>query len=463
MSEPTTSGAGTAQTATPSSTPQSPNKNKLAIIIVGAVGGVLFVVALVLIIVPLARRRASRRKNKHAEGSSSSDVTSTTFNSRGEVHNRTISADASVPLLEPDFNTSDPERSRFGTLSTLTMQPDAYTQSSPPPTPSTVSSPLTPRLFAPTFRSFTARPALLDPEPRLPSRSRFIRSAPQQSLRHARTRIVPVPMDTLPEDPAVDILPPRDPSPTATITGPHAPAPAPLPIPSPSPSRASSHASTSAAAPSPSPPPAPPSPSSWLHIPKAAGIPLISAFRQSITSVTSKGSSLPTMQHYPSFSQSQNAYSGTASTRSSQTFYSVGSGRPTAGHGAPPSPTPPLPPLPLPSEHGELPLPPAPRLKPGGGGERVPRVHLTPSDSHHPASRQASMVGAQDPNMLALPGSLRPGEDSRPVSSTVGSGSSLSLYADARSQIGGAGEDGRWNGSGSGSVVGSSVRGRLRS
>ncbi len=39
--------------------------------------------------------------------------------------------------------------------------------------------------------------------------------------------------------------------------------------------------------------------SSCLHIPKAAGgLPLISAFRQSISSVASKGSSLPTMQHY---------------------------------------------------------------------------------------------------------------------------------------------------------------------
>ncbi len=169
------------------------------------------------------------------------------------------------------------------------------------------------------------------------------------------------------------------------------------------------------------------------------------------------------MQHYPSFSQSQNANSGSASTRSSQTFYSVGSGRPTVGHGAPPSPTPPPPPFHLPSEHGELPLPPVPRLKPGGGGERVPQVYLNPSDSNHPASRQASVVDVQNPAILAVPGSLRPGENSRPVSSTVGSGSSLSLYADARSQIGGAGEDGKWNGSGKGSVGGSSVRGRLRS
>ncbi|KAH9014767.1 hypothetical protein EDB85DRAFT_2028835 [Lactarius pseudohatsudake] len=396
-------------TATPSSTPRSSSKNKVTIIIVAAVGGFLFIVALVLIIVPFARRRAQRRKNKQAESSSSSDVTSTTVNSRSrEVHNRTVSADASVPLLEPDFSISDLEHSRFGTLTT---QPDAYTQSSPPPTPSTVSSPLSPHLFAPTFRSFTAHPPLFDSEPRIPSR-------------------------IWPMDPS----PPRGPSPTSTSSGPHAPASPHISPPSSS--------RTSSPTPAPSPPLVPPSPASWLHVPKVAGIPLISAFRQSISSVASKGSSLPTMQHYPSFSHSQNA--GTASTRSSQTFYSVGSGRPTDGHGAPPSPAPPLPPLP--SEHGELPRPPVPRLKPGGGGERVPQVHLNISESHHPASRQASMEYAQNPAMSAK---------SRPVSSTVGSGSSLSMYVDARSQVGSAVEDGRWNGNGG--VGGSSARGRVRS
>jgi len=164
------------------------------------------------------------------------------------------------------------------------------------------------------------------------------------------------------------------------------------------------------------------------------------------------------MQHYPSFSQSQNAYSTSGSTRSSQTtFYSVvsgGGGAPSSSSSAPP----PVPPLP--SEHGELPRPPPPRLKSGGTGERVPQVHLSLPDGHHAASRQASMDYAQNP---AVPGSLRPGGKSRPVSSAVGSGSSSSMYADARSEIGGAGEDGRWNGSGNGSVGGSSARGRERS
>ncbi|KAF8266806.1 hypothetical protein EI94DRAFT_1732230 [Lactarius quietus] len=283
-----------------------------------------------------------------------------------------------------------------------------------------------------------------------------------------------MPMDTLPEDLPMDTKPARSPSPPRAKAAPLAPAPAPSPPPSPPPlySPASSPrtsvsvstsaaASTSTAPPAPSPPPAPPSPSNWLHIPKAGGIPLISAFRQSLSSVASRGSSLPTMQHYPSFNKSQNAQSAASgSTRSSQTFYSaggdVGHGN---GNGPPPSPTPPVPPLP--SEHGELPRPPPPRLKPGGGGERVTQVHLTPPEGHHAASRQASMVYSQN-SASAVPGSLRPGANSRPVSSTVGSGSSsLSLYVDARSQIGGAsGDDGRSNGSVGGST--GSARGRVR-
>ena len=73
------------------------------------------------------------------------------------------------------------------------------------------------------------------------------------------------------------------------------------------------------------------------------------------------------------------------------------------------------------------------------------------------------MVSTAASASAAVPGNLRPGKNqNRPVSSTVGSGSSssMSLYADARSQVG---EDGRWNGSANGSVGGSSsVRGRER-
>ncbi|KAN0137941.1 hypothetical protein V8E53_004425 [Lactarius tabidus] len=469
MSKPTTSGSS--PSATPPSTHQSPTKNKpTIIIIVAVVGGILLIVALVLIIVPLARRRAARRRKKQAESSSSSDVTSTTVASRREAQNRTLSVDASVPLLEPDTSsTSAPEYSRFDPLNILTAQPDAYIRSGSPPTPSTGNTSFhSPRLFAPSFSSFAERPPpFADLEPGPPPRSRFIRSAPQQPLRHTRTRIARMPMDTLPEDLAMDTTPLRSPSPTVTRKFSRAPAHTPVPAPAPSPSpppspppllsHASSLASTSTSAAAasmraPSPPTGPPSPTNWLHIPKNGGIPLISAFRQSISSIASRGSSLPTMQHYPSFSQSQNALSASGSTRSSQTFYSVGSAR----HGAPPSPSPPPVP-PLPSEHGELPRPPPPRLKPGGGGERVTQVHLNAPDGHHAASRQASMVNG-------VPGSLRPGAaKSRPVSSTAGSGSSMSLYADARSQIGGVGEDGKWNGSANGSVGGSSVRGRGRS
>jgi hypothetical protein len=69
------------------------------------------------------------------------------------------------------------------------------------------------------------------------------------------------------------------------------------------------------------------------------------------------------------------------------------------------------------------------------------------------------MVYSNKSSVLSAPGVLRPSENTRPQSSTVGSGSSLSLYSDARSQLGAIGEDGRLNG---GSVGGSSggARGR---
>jgi hypothetical protein len=89
------------------------------------------------------------------------------------------------------------------------------------------------------------------------------------------------------------------------------------------------------------------------------------------------------------------------------------------------------------------------RLKPSGVGERIPRVYMNPSDGFH-ASRQASVVSA--------PGVLRPDESTRPLSGTVGSGSSVSHYSDARSQFGAVGEDGRLNGSVGGSSGG--ARGR---
>ena len=140
------------------------------------------------------------------------------------------------------------------------------------------------------------------------------------------------------------------------------------------------------------------------------------------------------MQHYPSFSQ--NAQSASGSTRSSQTFYSVVSDGPTTGHNfAPP-----------PSEDGELPVPgSAARLKPSGVGECMPQVYMGPSNGFHP-SRQASMVLSQKSSVLSVPGAQRLGEGDRPLSGTVASGSSLSLYTDARSQLG-AGEEGRRNGS----------------
>lgn len=67
------------------------------------------------------------------------------------------------------------------------------------------------------------------------------------------------------------------------------------------------------------------------------------------------------------------------------------------------------------------------------------------------------MVYSHKSSMLSVPGGQRQGERERPSSGTVASGSSLSLYSDARSQVG-AGEEERWNGSMDGGSGG--VRGR---
>lgn len=353
---------------------------------------------------PFARRRAARRQPKHVKSSNSSSGTSSTAHSRGEVHNRAISVDASVPLLEPEPSTNT-EYSRFGStiaLSGTTIPPSAQSTLN-------AESLSFSRRFTPAFKSFSARPSSPDLEPGL---SRSFRSPPQPPLRHARTRIARAPMDTLPEDSVTDGSPQRGPSPTATSTGSHAPVP---------------------------------TPTSWLHIPKTSNVPLIGAFRGSISSLTSAASSsLPTMQHYPSFSN--NAQSSSASTRSSQTFYTVVSDGHTPG---PNSSSPP-------SDHGEL-QPPASaaRLKPSGVGERIPQVYSGTTNVLHP-SRQASMVYSHKSSMLSVPGGQRRDERERPLSGTAASGSSLSLYSDARSQLG-AGEEGRWNGGmdgGSGGVRG---------
>jgi hypothetical protein len=388
------------QTSGSSTTSSLPSKNNLAIIVIASIGGFIFIVALILVFVRFARRRASRRRPKHVESSTSSDGTSATAHSRREVHNHTLSIDASVPLLEYDSVAN----AEFGSarLGSTPAQSKIATQSSPSYTPNTDTLHFS-RRFAPTFKYFSARSPSPDLEPGLP---RSLRQQPQPPLRHARPRIAHMPMDPLPEDSATDVLPQRVPSPTATSTESHTPAP-----------------------------------TSWLHIPKAAGIPLIGAFRGSLSSLTSAASSsLPTIQHYPSFNR--NVQSTSPSTRSSQTFYTVNSDGPPAGPNAPAS------------EYGELLSPGlAARFKAGGVGERIPQLHMSPSDGEVYASHRASMVDSPNHSILSIPRGVR--SSGRPLSSTVTSGSSLSLYTDARSQLGG-GEDGM-NGS-----VGGSSRGRGR-
>lgn len=401
MSDPATSATGPLASATTPASSQSPNKSNLAVIIVSCLGGFLFLLAVVLVLVPFARRRALKRQLKPSKSSTSSGGTSSTVHSRRDIHNRTISADASAPLLEPVSNTN----TEYSPFKSVTAQSEVTTPLTALHSPNTDALRF-PRRFAPSFRSYSARPSSPDLESG-PSRS--FASPPQPSLRHARTRIARTPMDPLPEDAVPDGSPKRGPSPTATSTESHAP-----------------------------------SPTSWLHIPKTSGIPLIGAFRGSISSVTSSGSSsLPTMQHYPSFTR--NAKSVSASSRSSQTFYSVASHEPMMGRNLGPQ------------ETTDPPPGPEARLKPSGVGEHIPRVYLNPSDGFH-TSRQASMVYSNKSSVLSAPGILRPDENTRPPSGTVGSGSSLSVYSDARSQLGAIGEDGRLNGSVGGSSGG--ARGR---
>ncbi|KAI0260142.1 hypothetical protein BC834DRAFT_901979, partial [Gloeopeniophorella convolvens] len=204
MSDPTSAGSGQSTDTTPS---QPPNKSKLAIIIVASIGGFIFVVALVLLVVPYARRRAARRQVKNLEGSTVSDRASATSQSRRQAHDRALSVDASVPLLEPEPSIH-PEYSRFGNLAVA--QPDTAIQSNALHN-NTGDSIQSPRRFAPSSVSFNPRRS---PSPEFePGPSRSFRAAPQPSLRHARTRIAHMPMDPLPEDSATDGSPQRGPSP----------------------------------------------------------------------------------------------------------------------------------------------------------------------------------------------------------------------------------------------------------
>ncbi|KAI0061885.1 hypothetical protein BV25DRAFT_711666 [Artomyces pyxidatus] len=144
--------------------------------------------------------------------------------------------------------------------------------------------------------------------------------------------------------------------------------------------------------------------------------PDIGAFRKSFSSSISSHSSLPPMQHYPSF----NAASPSRS-RSPETFYSMSTGSltssttPAQGHSAPMS---------VVSEYGEVAPPPA-RLKPAGGMERVPQ-QVQPA-MHHPASRQASFANGHVSASLA---GWRLSDYP-----TNASASTMSVYTDARSRL----------------------------
>ncbi|KZV70012.1 hypothetical protein PENSPDRAFT_461013 [Peniophora sp. CONT] len=197
-----------------------------------------------------------------------------------------------------------------------------------------------------------------------------------QPLRHARTRIR-APMAPVPEDE----LPPTPKSTRRT--------------------------SIRTASPPVSPPPQSDEHPSWLHIPTAG--PLISAFRRSIAASTSTGKTSMTGQsyHQSSVPPLPTSHLDNAGSVEALTIRSFTSGA-SSGH-----------------EHG---LPPPPRdvparLRPSGGPERVAQLVVPRhNELNTPGSRAASLLSA-------------------PLSNTgASSRSGVSVYTDARSDLGGASE-----------------------
>ncbi|KAA1476538.1 hypothetical protein DENSPDRAFT_843534 [Dentipellis sp. KUC8613] len=248
-------------------------------------------------------------------------------------------------------------------------------------------------------------------------------SRPPPSLRHAKNRIAHPPLETLPENGLAASSSSHSHSHSHSHT--HTQASTPTTIRQQRPGGSSSTISR------PEPSPAP----SWLHIPRP-GVPLIGAFRASVSSSTSSKSrstdTLPSMQHYPSFT-AQSAQSSDAPT----TFYSLSSGEPGSSRrngtgtgtgtgstrlGA------------AATEYGELQR--AAKLKASGGAGLVPEVH---DGAGGLASRQASLMygvgsdgGASEAGRA--PASSRAGNVPGGYPTSASGGSSVSVYTDARSR-----------------------------
>ncbi|KAI0050781.1 hypothetical protein FA95DRAFT_1570355 [Auriscalpium vulgare] len=258
-------------------------------------------------------------------------------------HQRSASGlESSMPLLVSDNAELDPRLAQ----ASETKSPNGYDG----------DSFLGARLFTATDNPYSVRPHASTP--------RIISAQPP--LRRARTRVTQLqPMDTLPEDTAI--------------------------------------------VPALSPPVSSDEHPSWLHVPNpvrrpSGNLPLIGAFRSSVSSTTSTNSRLASLQHYPSFNASA------PSAKSLSTFYSLSS----LADSATTKESTRVPPLP--SEYGEI-LPPAARLKPSGGPER--RAQVQQVVDVHPASRQASFLNGRASDYP-----------------TSASASTVSVYTDARSRLG---------------------------
>ncbi|THH20504.1 hypothetical protein EW146_g879 [Bondarzewia mesenterica] len=344
-------------------TPQ-PNKTKLLTIVVVCVGGFIAILIAVLVIVPLARRYHERRRSLELDSEHSSV--------RG--HQRLMSGpDLSMPLL----NSDDPESERPH-IREMPHDCDANARHAYGGEPSGSVS-VIPAIHKPTI-SVEAQGGSSGDADSAPSRS--LRFPP--TLRRARTRVAHTPMAPLPEDTATDVIPP----PKSPVSS------------SPSPSSPSASSNTH---------------STWLHIPfptSHGGAPLIGAFRGSVSSTTSTNSTLPSIQHYPSFS---------SRSRSPNTFYSLSS----ASFSASASSGPPARGRVAPTEHGELqPLP--ARLRASGGPQQT--LAVTPVNDL-PVSRQASLLHGAE---LASPAGWE-GQRRSNGYATSTNASSLSVYTDARS------------------------------
>ncbi|KAI0309758.1 hypothetical protein OF83DRAFT_1157559 [Amylostereum chailletii] len=376
------SSSGPTPTPPPSASPDGDkgggNKNKFIVIIVSCIGGFAVALILVLVLVPFLRRYARRRQSRDIEGAQDRGLDG----AHGHDRSRSGSGlDSSAPLLSgkglevevfQPYPTRQPEREREALGGDVDEHAPSTENSDEPLTPVSAPGSAATRIYNPWTSSATS-PSPAFPRSLRPSSTVLKRARPRIGQSHT-------PMEPLPENSLADPTPIPSPSPV-----PPNPNEDVSPLTSPTSSQTDSHPS-------------------WLHVPK----PLISAFRKSLggSSVASSTSSLPAMQHYPSFNASSVGSSGERS-RSPETFHSFSSASMASAavsHAPVSSPV---------NPHPERFLAIPAKLKPSGGSEHVATVQRV-SPSALPSSRAASFLGGVG---------------------SVSSVSGASVYVDARSRL----------------------------